>query len=431
MAASARTLNKAKLDSLFGRIEARSDAAGSIALYKGGDYYQRAFGYRYISPDQSILIPNDTETRINVGSITKTFVATMTFQLVDQGKLSLDDKLSKWYPEMPNADRITIRQMLGHRSGLENYMDNRLFQMTYTAVRTEAELLEVIRLGKPAFEPGEQEAYSNAGYVLLRKIIEQETGQSFAEALSTMICQPLGMEHTGIQPAKTDGSQENIAQSYLLGGDTWTPYPETHVSNLLGAGGITASPSDLIIFAKALFDGKLISETSLKEMRTIHPDRRFGLGLAQMPYNGHRGIGHTGGIDAFRAAWVYYPDEDILFAGCFNNMIVGRDRISHWTQAILFDEPLELPTFEKTTIDSAILDGYTGIFTSEELPLSLTITQRDGTLWCQGSGQNAFPLNTVDEKRFEQEQFSVRIEFKNNDELILTQGKEYHYTRKK
>lgn len=425
--AFAQSLNTAKLDSLFDAMTAKTNASGSIAVWKNGETYERAFGYRYVSPDQQTKIPNDNLTQENVGSISKIFTSVMIFQLIDQGKLTLTDTLAKWYPQLPNAGRITVEQLLRHRSGLNNYLENPMFRMTWTIAKTKEQMLSFFEKAKPDFEPDEKMSYSNTGYALLRYIIEDITGLSYADAVAQGITGPLGLHRTGVQPEKIDAEDENIALSYVLENGHWTLNPVTHVSGVLGAGGIYASPSDLVVFLQALLDGKLISAASLEQMTRIRD--RFGMGIMQMNYGNDPGLGHTGGIDAYRSAVVYYKEAGIVFAICTNAQDVPRDDIVRWVHPILFDQPFQIPSFEKLVVDPAILQTYVGTYTSAQLPLVIRIFVRGQQLWLQAEGQIAFPQEAVSDSRFRNVQLGAMIEFTDKDTMRLTQGGTYLFTK--
>lgn len=422
-----QSLNTAKLDSLFDAMTAKTNASGSVAVWKNGETYGRAFGYRYVSPDQQTKIPHDNFTQENVGSISKIFTSTMIFQLIDQGKLALTDTLAKWYPQMPNAGQITVEQLLRHRSGLHNYLEDPVFRMTWTVAKTKEQMLAFFEKAKPDFEPNEKMSYSNTGYVLLQYIIQDITELSYAEAVAQLITGPLGLQHTGVQPETIDAVGENMALSYGVGNGRWTLNPLTHVSGVLGASGVYASPSDLIVFLRALLDGKLISAASLEQMTRIQD--RFGMGIMQMNYMNYPGMGHTGGIDAYRSAVIYYKDAGVVFAICTNAQEVPRDDIVRWVHPILFDQPFQIPSFEKLVVDPAILDTYVGTYTSSELPLVIRIFVRGQQLWLQAEGQIAFPQEAVSDSRFRNVQLGAMIEFTAKDTMRLTQGGTYLFTK--
>jgi len=213
------------------------------------------------------------DTQSALGSVTKSFTAVVIMQLVEEGKLSLDDTIDAWFPDQPNADKITVRMLLSHTSGLANYIsgDNSL-EPRWAREYTPMELVaEANRLG-PVDEPGSSIAhYSNTNYILLGLIVEAITGNSWAEEVRSRIIEPLHLEHT------TFAGEEGVWDGTMLPGYFKTPdgyistlelpsYP--HSSTSWAAGEMVSTVSDLLTFATALFDGKLVSQETLAEMGT-------------------------------------------------------------------------------------------------------------------------------------------------------------------
>ena len=150
-----KSFNKPRLDSLLTLLQGHNKAMGSLAIYVDGQIiYSRAFGYRSINEGEKIV--SDSHTKYRVGSITKMFTATIIFQLIEEGKLKLNDRLAKWFPELPNAQKITIGNMLDHRSGLHNFTADTAFWQYATQPCAEAELTAIFAKQKPDFEPDEK-----------------------------------------------------------------------------------------------------------------------------------------------------------------------------------------------------------------------------------------------------------------------------------
>ena len=183
----AQTLDKAKLDQFFDRLAEKNKAMGSLAIVKDGKVlYSRAIGYSQISGTEKK--PLTTENRFRIGSITKTFTATIILQLVDEGKLNLADKLDKFLPQVPNANKTTILQILSHRSGIPNISrEQNVERNVKTFPMSKEEHLALIVKAKPDFEPDTKSGYSNSGYFILGLIIEKITGKSYESVLQEKI----------------------------------------------------------------------------------------------------------------------------------------------------------------------------------------------------------------------------------------------------
>src|SRR5689334_12776411 len=175
----AQTLDKAKLDQFLDRLSEKNKGMGSLTLAKNGNViYSHSFGYRQINGNEKK--PLTAETKYRIASITKMFTSVMIFQLVEEKKLRLTDPLDKFFPQIPNAARITIGQMLTHRSGIHDMEADGSWGKQ---ARTREEIVARIAQGKPDFEPDAMHKYSNAGYILLGYIVEKVDGKSYQEAL--------------------------------------------------------------------------------------------------------------------------------------------------------------------------------------------------------------------------------------------------------
>ena len=191
----AQNLDKAKLDKFFDALAEKNKAMGSLTLAKDGKtLYSRAVGYSRINEKEKKA--STVETRYRVGSIAKTFTAVLIFQLTEEGKLKLTDTLDKFYPQIPNAEKITIAQILAHRSGIHSFTNDPDYQTWMMNPKTKEEMLAIIAKSKPDFEPGEKRQYSNSGFVLLGYIIEKVTGKSYQKALKERITSKIGLSDT-------------------------------------------------------------------------------------------------------------------------------------------------------------------------------------------------------------------------------------------
>jgi D-alanyl-D-alanine carboxypeptidase len=309
-AAFGQTLDKAKLDQFFDRLAEKNQAMGSLAIVKDGKVlYSRAIGYSQISRAENK--PLTAANRFRIASIGKTYSAVMILQLVEEGKLKLTDTLDKFFPQVPNAKKITILQMLSHRSGIPNVSRNSDSQRNWANGITKDEMFALIAKATPEFEPDTKASYSNSGYFLLTLILENITGKSYAEALVDRITSKIGLTETYSAAGFIDVNK-NESLTYFRSGDDWEQMRETHPSIAYGAGQIMSTPNDLAKFIQALFDGKLVSKESLKQMKTIRDGE--GLGLVTFTYAGKTFYGNTGGGDNYGSWLVYEPEQKLAVA---------------------------------------------------------------------------------------------------------------------
>jgi CubicO group peptidase (beta-lactamase class C family) len=413
---AAQPINTAKLDSLFQRIDDNDQGMGSISIFKAGrEVYQNTFGYANIENE----VPADALTKYRIGSISKTFTAVIIMQLIDENLLTLDTKLDQFFRLIPNADKITIRQLLGHRSGLYNYTDSSEYEQWRHESQPRDKMLLRVKEGGTVFEAGEKAEYSNTNYLLLSYIVEDVTGQRYDELLQQRIAKPCGLNNTyfgGI----TD-SDRNEAYSYART-SRWELVPETNTSAAMGAGGVLSTPADLNRFMNCLFTGTIVSDTLPAQMMDIRDG--FGLGLFAYPFYERQAFGHTGGIDGFQSIAAYFPDDEVAIAYTTNAVSMPRNDILIGALSILFDKEYQLPVFTSALyLSPEELDNYTGIYSSESFPLKITITRLDSTLMAQATGQSGFPLTATGQHRFGFAPAGIVIRFfPETDELVLEQG---------
>ena len=341
-AGSAQTLDKAKLDRFFDRLAEKNQAMGSLTVAKNGKVlYTRAIGYSQINGSERK--PATTATRYRVGSITKTFTAAMILQFVEEGKLKLSDTLDKFFPQIPNAGKITIAHLLAHRSGIHNFTSDPNFRSWSLSARTKDETLAFIAKGTPDFEPGEKRSYSNAGYVLLGYVVEKLDGKPYRDALKKRITGKLGMKDTYAGTGKTDVSKKE-SFSYSYAGD-WKQHEEMDLSVPGGAGAIVSTPSDLVKFIQALFDGKLISQENVNQMKSGQPGI-YGMGMSEQKLGGKTIYGNSGGTDGFSSTVFYLPEEKLAVAYTANAKVYSHGKIFSGIIDIYYNKPFEIPTFE-------------------------------------------------------------------------------------
>lgn len=280
---------------------ASADAfSGSVLLAKDGKVlYSAAFG----SANKDFNVPNTIDTRFNLGSMNKMFTSVSIAQLVEQGRISYDDPLSKYLPDYPNAaaaQKIRIRHLLTHTSGLGSYFNDEFFRSSRDRFRTVDEMMELAKGDSLAFEPGTRWSYSNTGMLVLGKVIEVVTGQDYFTYVREHITKPLGMTRTDAY--ELDRVNDNLAIGYEKewdedGTKQYRNNIFLHVMRGGPAGGGYSTAPDLLRFAEGLKSGKLVSLATYELMTTPKPDvssPRYGYGFQLDPQVGI--AGHSGGF---------------------------------------------------------------------------------------------------------------------------------------
>jgi CubicO group peptidase (beta-lactamase class C family) len=318
-APAARRLSEAEVASAvtaFLDAQAKEDKfSGVVLLAKDGQpFLVKAYGLA----DKSRNLPNNAETKFNLGSMNKMFTAVAIAQLVEQGKLSFDDKVGKLLPDYPNKDvanKVTVHQLLTHTSGLGSYW-NAKFDARRTEIKTVADYLSLFADEPLRFEPGARFEYSNSGFIVLGAIIEKVSGQSYYDYVREHIYKPAGM--TGTDAYLMSDDTPNLAMGYTnLGPDDKPasgprrPNTDTRPARGGPAGGGYSTAQDLLRFATALLNHKLLSAKSTDLITTgkvaMGPGK-YGYGFGDLRVNGQRMFGHNGGAPGIGSDLMIFPE---------------------------------------------------------------------------------------------------------------------------
>ncbi|MDA2626358.1 serine hydrolase [Bacillus cereus] len=276
---------------------------------EGGKTWSYAAGVA----DLSTKKPMKTDFRFRIGSVTKTFTATVVLQLAGENRLNLDDSIEKWLPGVIQGNgyddkQITIRQLLNHTSGIANYTMSKDFNMMDTKKSYPAEGLVKMGISMPPdFAPGKSWSYSNTGYVLLGILIEKVTGNSYAEEIENRIIEPLELSNTFLPGNSSVIPGTKHARGYVQLDRASEPKDVTYYNPSMAssAGDMISTADDLNKFFSYLIGGKLLKEQQLKQMLTTVPTGvdelgDSGLGIFKMKLsNGESIWGHGGTIPGF------------------------------------------------------------------------------------------------------------------------------------
>ena len=410
-----QTFDKTKLDTYFQVLEKNNKFMGSVALSKNGELiYTKSIGYA----DLEHKIKATEKTKYRIGSITKSFTSVLIFKAIEKKKLDLNETIDTWFPTITNSNKITIKHLLTHRSGIHNFTNNANYLQWNTQSKTEKEMIEIIQKGGSDFKPNSRAMYSNSNFVLLTFILEKTFNMSYSDLVQNQIIKPLHLANTFV--FGKINPKNNEANSYHYFG-SWKKEAETDFSVPLGAGAITSTPTDLIKFANALFEGQLLTPESLKIMKTIKEG--YGSGLFQVPFYSRIGYGHTGGIDGFRSVYSYFEDDKISYALTSNGTNMNNNDISIAVLSAVFNKSYQIPVYTNYTLTSEDLDKYLGVYASKQIPLKITVTKNKNTLIIQATGQQAFVVEAKEKDKFSLDQVGAKFEFNPTEKtMILFQG---------
>jgi D-alanyl-D-alanine carboxypeptidase len=398
---------RARLDSLFTILESHDRTMGSVTIRKANRVlYQRSIGFRDSS--STGWVPADSLTMYRVGSIAKPFTAVMIYQLIDERRLSLDTRLSRFYPQLPNADTITIRDLLGHTSGLGDPTQG---IDVYVPLTRDA-LIRRMATAPVQFAPGTQRRYNNGNFLLLGYIVESITASTYAAALDQRILRPAMLRRT--RHGGAVDPDRNEARAYYFGDGHWEPQRDDAIENSGGAGGIVSTTADLTTFLAALFRGRLISAASRREMTNGFVDgtRVNGKGLSpfSIPGAAKSGFAHDGSIGAHTALMGIVPEDALSLALTVNGHNYPINRLFFEIWDILYGTPAALPSFTRVPLPDSIARAHAGVYSSPEYGLTITLRATAGGFEGQTEGQNPFPLTYIGHNRYMNARDGILIE---------------------
>jgi CubicO group peptidase (beta-lactamase class C family) len=324
-------------------------------------------------------VPNDPGTRFQLASVTKQFTAAAVLRLVDQGKVHLDDPVSKYITDAPSTwSTIKVRNLLNQTSGIFNFTDAEDFGLAKTQSLPPQAIYQRFRDKPLGFPAGTAYNYSNSNYTLLAMLIEAVTGKSFSENLRIELFAPLGMVNSGV--ARSDEIITRLANGYRLDGNTLRPAHLSDLSWTFGAGNLYSTTGDLLKWQRALHSGKVLSASSFKEMTTpVYGN--YAMGLTVDTSTGKPIYSHSGGNDGV-STWLRYEQATQLtvvvlgnIEGAASQMLAGK------LSAVASGIPVVLPEERKTvTLSSVALARIEGAY--QIAPDNIAwVVMRNDSLW--------------------------------------------------
>lgn len=391
-----------------------ADTPGGVVFvaHKDQILYQSAIGTEELNGGP---LTNDSIFRI--ASVTKQFTAVAILQLAEQGKLNLDDNISKHIPEFDTrGDLISIRMLLNHTSGIRDFTSLPDFNPELEATDvTPDELMDFFNNIELAFKPGTHHSYSNSGYALLGIIIERTSNQTYAQYMQEHIFAKAGMKRAfaGGDHNDTTGfatGHHNARSGYRPTGYISLTWP-------FAAGCIETTAADLHAWTRALYAGKLISTESLKQAHTptILPSGRkinYGFGWDTTHVQNHPSVEHGGGIAGFSSYVLYIPSKEIFVTILSNTQPGGLRELAARLAAIAIGQPYD--QIDEIEYDPEELDTLTGIYTDQRGD-KRHILIRDGKLFSQRIGGMGLFLIPIAPDHFKMEGQLIDILFERDD----------------
>ena len=406
------------MDSLIEKAVKINRFNGSVLVSKNGKIvYEKAYGYQ----DAEKHILNTPNTIFQIGSTTKEFTAAVILKLAEQHKLTLQDKLSTYFPGYKRGDEITIKHLLTHTSGIYEILRNHTAVMESVSPRSKERMLSFF-IDKPLdFNPGTQYSYCNSGYILLGLIIEKVTGQTYQDVVRNFILKPLNMIHTGFDfaglksTAKVMGYTKYTQKIH----EPSVPWDSTAT---FSAGSLYSTVKDLYLWHKGLLNYKIYSKSSMEEATTPFLEG-YGLGCWIDTLYNKKIVSHGGNILGFTGYFGRIQEEDvsvILLNNIYNHQI---ETIGLSIFAILYDKPYSY--FQELKLSTEVLEKYVGAY-EVNADYKVTISRTSNQLFIQRKNQPAIERFAYKENTFFQKDDDIRVAFQSEkgiiNKIIISEG---------
>lgn len=306
-------------DRLFNALRSKEPGAAVLIARDGKILYKKAFGYADLK--NNVLVTPQTVFRLS--SISKQFAACAILKLQEEGRLQVTDKLSKYIPDFPRADEITLHHLLTHTSGIPDYTDKLLKKGMLRAVfkihfpTTKEKLLNYFKDEPFDFNPGESYKYNNSGYFLLYCIVEKVSGKNYGQYLKEVFFGPLQMTNTGMYDFKE--RLHNEPKSYMSEDGNYRKLPDIAMSWFRGAGDLYSTLDDLYIWNEALFNGKVLSDQSMKAAFTpavLNDGKRprnasYGYGWEVNAFRNQKVVEHDGNLPGWLSSMSRFVEANL------------------------------------------------------------------------------------------------------------------------
>jgi CubicO group peptidase (beta-lactamase class C family) len=388
------------LDELLAeKFQPATPGVAILVARQGQVIYKKTFG----SADLELNVPLQPDMVFSLGSITKQFTAIAILQLMEQGKLSLQDSLQKYVPDFPSKGyKITIENLLTHTSGIKDYL-----QIDYPEPFMERrdyrpkQLIDSFKTFPLDFEPGTAFRYSNSGYYLLGYIVEKISGKSFQNYIQENLLIPLGLNHTYLDtdnviiPGRVNG--------YTRRGPGFRNANYWSTTITWAAGGLISNVEDLFKWHKGLFSYKIIKKQTLEKAFLPFKLKNgkttgYGYGWFIKNIGGFQSIEHSGAITGFLSNEIYFPAEDIFIATLYNCDCTPKDELAVSISGLVLGKPLQ----KNIPVNESILNDYPGTYAlMPDAQRLIVIVKEKDYLLAKVQGEKDYPLLFQSESKFE------------------------------
>jgi CubicO group peptidase (beta-lactamase class C family) len=399
----------ARLDSLARDFLTEAPSSGAtVAVVRGSDtLLLEGVGQR----NREQVLPATPSTVYRVGSITKQFTAAAIMQLVEQGKLSLADHVTKYLPQYPQWAGITIAQLLNHTSGIHSYTADASWRKSWASDLSPAEVVAFVEKDTLDFAPGTRWRYNNTGYMLLGMVLEKVTGEPYASYVSKTLFAPAGMSSAGYCPSRATSDAD--AAGYDQRNGSFSPTQYLSMTHPWAAGALCMSVPDFLRWQAAFTSGRVVSPATYAQMSTsdtLNSGVKTGYGFALWggQLGTHRLIHHGGDVNGFSAQQLWLPDDSLRVVVFSNTSGSNPDWLARNLASAVLGLPLQKkvklpPAVALSAADRAKYEGtYALVPPTSTTVLPLRVWAKDDGLSAQVQqpGQGEFPLRYLGNDTF-------------------------------
>jgi CubicO group peptidase (beta-lactamase class C family) len=418
------------VDSLFNSV-VKSGSAGAVVLVaqNGSVLFEKGYGLADVEKHAAAT----PETEFRIGSITKQFTAAAILKLQEDGKLSVNDKLSKFIPDYPRGDEVRIHHLLTHTSGIHSYTSKPDFLESVTVPAKTEDHIQSFKNDPFDFDPGKKWLYNNSGYFLLGYIIEKVSGESYGDFLRKKFFEPLGMKSTGVH--SSTAALEHEALGYQFEDGQFKKALNWDMSKAGGAGALYSTVGDLYRWNEGVFNGKVLKESSLQaaftpvkteENNVDRSEGGYGYGWAVTTTRGLQEVSHGGGLHGFLSYLLRLPKENFTVAVLANCSPpppgVDPGGLAHEVAELYLGEKLaarETPKIDKKVAPKA-LDAIVGRY---DYGMGILVVTREGDkVFAQLSGQPKFEIFPKSETEFFWKVVEAEVTFVKNEKGAVTKA---------
>jgi CubicO group peptidase (beta-lactamase class C family) len=386
-----------EIDALLSKAYPPDEPGAAVIVVKGGKTILRK-GYGMADMELGVKVEPDMVFRL--GSITKQFTAAAVLMLAEQGKLSLSDDLTKFFPDYPSKGRaVTVEHLLTHTSGIKSYTSLPAWRGMWRKDMTVAELIDLFKNEPADFDPGTRWAYNNSGYILLGAIVEKVSGVTYEQFLQKNIFEPLGMKHTFYGSAARIIPRRVPGYTMSKGGLRNAEY--ISMTQPYAAGSLLSNVDDLALWDAALYTERLFKQSSLEKAFTPYVLKDgtatgYGFGWSRFPYEGRTVIEHGGGIHGFSTIGIRIPEDRVYVCILTNRDYRSPDDMGLRVAALAAGKPMRPAA--AVAVTPADLEPLAGVYQIDEK--ETYAVKRDGArlliLRSGGRWNEVFPLSTTE-----------------------------------